>query len=134
MLGLSIRFVVSLLLVLATYNPEGVSFSHWVLQGEGGATAPKAFAGVALTIGWVAAFTSSWRSLGVIGTGLLAALVATGLWTVIEWSDTEVSARGITYLVLVSIAFVLAFAMSWSSWREEVRRRFGRDADEEAGR
>ena len=125
-MGFLIRFVVALVLVLATYNPEEVSFSHWVLHGEDGITAPKALTAVVLTIGWVAAFTASWRSLGVIGTGLAGALVGTGLWTVIDWSGSEVSARGINYLVLVSIAFVLAVAMSWSTWGEKIRGLFKR--------
>lgn len=115
MRGLGIRFAAALVLVLATYNPEGQSFFHWVVESWSTMTPPKALAGVVLTIGWVVAFTTAWRALGVIGTGLLAALVATLLWTVMDFAGVEASSRAITYGVLVGIAFVLAVATSWKS-------------------
>ena len=112
---LGIRFAAALVLVLATYNPEGHSFYHWVVESWATMTPPKALAGVVLTIGWVVAFTTAWRALGVIGTGLLAALVATLLWTVMDFAGVEASSRAITYGVLVGIAFVVAVATSWKS-------------------
>jgi hypothetical protein len=123
MRGFAIRLAAALVLVLATYNPEGHSFYHWVLESWSTMTPPKALAGVVLTIGWVVAFTTAWRALGVIGTGLLAALVATLLWTILDWAGVEASSRGITYGVLVGIAFVLAAATSWKALREALRGR-----------
>jgi len=122
MLGWLLRFVPVLALVLVTWNPEGRSYVHWVSDWEEGITAPKAFLGVVLTIGWVAAFTISWKSLGVIATGLLGALIGTGLWLVIDWSGAALSGRAISYLVLVSIAVMLASAMSWPSLRAAFSR------------
>jgi len=115
MRGFAIRFAAALVLVLATYNPEGQSFFHWVVESWTAMTPPKALAGVVLTIGWVVAFTTAWRALGVIGTGLLAALVATLLWTVMDFAGVEASSRAITYAVLVGIAFVVAVATSWKA-------------------
>jgi putative flippase GtrA len=66
---------------------------------------------------------TAWRSLGVIPTGLLAALVGSGLWMLTDWTGTQLSARAISYLVLVSIAFVLAAAGSW----KQVRAALGRE-------
>jgi hypothetical protein len=115
--GFVLRLLGALALVLATYNPEGWSFSHWVLE-DGGVTAPKAFAGVVLTIGWFVLFRAAFRSLGVIATGLAGAFVGTLLWLVIDTTDVGPStARGFTYLVLFAIAFVLAGAASWSRLR-----------------
>ncbi|MGI9432731.1 MAG: DUF6524 family protein [Myxococcota bacterium] len=121
MRGLGIRFAAALVLVLATYNPEGQSFFHWVVGSWETMTPPKALAGVVLTIGWVVAFTTAWRALGVIGTGLLAALVATLLWTIMDFAGVEASSRAITYGVLVGIAFVLAVATSWKTLRASFR-------------
>jgi Family of unknown function (DUF6524) len=133
MLGWSLRFAAVLVLVLVTWNPEGRSLVHWVgAEWEDGITPPMAFTAVLLTIGWVAAFVASWRSLGVIGTGLLAALVGTGLWWVVDSSGTTLSGRAISYLVLLSIAFVLASAMSWKTFRSAIARRFRRSSAEDA--
>jgi hypothetical protein len=123
MLGWALRFLAVLALVVVTWNPDGHSFVHWVSDWPEGITPYQAFTGVVLTIGWVAAFVASWRSLGVIGTGLLAALIGTGLWMLFDWTGTSLSARAISYLVLVAIAFVLATAMSWRSFRRALAQR-----------
>jgi hypothetical protein len=122
MRGWLLRFLAVFVLVLVTWNPEGRSFVHWVSDWEQGITPPKAFVGVVLTIAWVAAFVTSWKSLGVIGTGLLAALVGTGLWMAADWVGVTLSGRAISYLVLVSIAAVLSSAMSWKAFRNRRRR------------
>lgn len=117
MKGFLARLAGTFLLVVATYNPSGHSFSHFVLEGGWVVTPAKAFLGVALTIGWVFVFTSAWRSLGVIGTGLLGALVATALWWTLSSLGAGLGARALTWLVLAAIAFVLAAAMSWAGLR-----------------
>ncbi len=124
MRGFLLRFGAALVLVFATYNPEGRSFSHWVLRFDG-LTPLMAFVGVALTIGWVAVFTAAWRSLGFIMTGLVAALVATLLWMVVDTARGSMSLHAVSYLALVGIAFALALAMSWSSFRSAAASRFG---------
>jgi hypothetical protein len=116
------RFAGTLVLVLATYNPSGRSYSHFAWGGGWELTPPKAFLGVVLTIGWVYVFTSAWRSLGVIGTGLLGALVATGLWWALASLGAGLGASALTWVVLVGVAFVLAAAMSW----RDLRGRFAR--------
>jgi len=117
MRGWSLRFLAVLVLVLATWNPEGVSLVHEVGAAGFEISSTLAFLGVVLTIGWVATFLGAWRSLGVIPTGLLAALVGTGLWMLADWTGAQLSARAISYLVLIAIAFVLATAMSWKQLR-----------------
>jgi hypothetical protein len=125
MRGFLLRFLGALVLVFATYNPEGRSFTHWVLRDE--LTPAKAFVGVVLTIGWVAVFTAAWRSLGFIMTGLVAALVGTLLWLVVDTAHGSMSLHAVAYLALIGIAFALAVAMSWSSFRRGVASRFGSD-------
>jgi hypothetical protein len=126
MRGFLLRFVGALVLVFATYNPEGRSFTHWLLRFDG-FTPLKAFVGVALTIGWVVVFTAAWRSLGFIMTGLVAALVGTLLWLVVDTAHGSMSLHAVAYLALIGIAFALAVAMSWSSFRRGVASRFGSD-------
>jgi hypothetical protein len=129
--GFLLRLALALVLVLATYNPEGHSFVHWVLHGGDGLTPPKALTGVALTIAWVVAFSASWRGLGVIGTGLMGALVGTLIWTFLDWADPEIGSRAVSYVVLFAIALVLAIGTSWSRVRQSFARRFGPGDDEE---
>jgi uncharacterized membrane protein len=116
MRGFLLRFLGALVLVFATYNPEGHSFTHWVLRFEG-FTPALALTGVLLTIAWVAVFTAAWRSLGFIMTGLVAALVAALLWMLVDKARGSLSLHAVSYLALIGIAFALAVAMSWSTFR-----------------
>lgn len=58
------RFLASLLLVVATYNPSGYSFAHWIRNAfSASGLGPEHFvAGIALVIGWVilVAATKRW--------------------------------------------------------------------------
>lgn len=123
MRGFLIRFALALVLVFATWNPWGHSYTHWVHPFAEGFTPPKAVAGVLLTIGWVAAFTAAWRSLGFVMTGLAAALVAALLWMLVDSARGSLGASAVASLALVGIALVLAVATSWSSWRRTMQGR-----------
>ena len=48
-----IRFIFAIVIVFSTYNPEGVSYYHWVIGDLAGFSVLKAFLGVVLLIGWV---------------------------------------------------------------------------------
>jgi len=48
-----VRFVFAILVVFATYNPEGVSYYHWIAEEFPTFTVFKAFVGVVLLIGWI---------------------------------------------------------------------------------
>ena len=121
MKGFLLRFLAALVLVLATYNPEGWSYTHWALRGGLHVTPEKAVAGVVLTIGWVFMLQSAIRSLGFIGAGLAFALMGTLIWLFVDTTHVGAgSAKGITYLSLVAIAAVLAAGMSWSLFRRRV--------------
>jgi hypothetical protein len=129
MRAFALRLLFVAALVAATYNPEGRSYVHWVLDG-GELTPAKAFVGVALTIAWVFVFTTTWRALGFIGTGLAIALVGTGMWLALDWTHASLGARAIAWLVLAGIALVFAGGMSWSSLRRRATGQVDvRDAD-----
>ena len=70
--GFVLRFLVAAVLIFATYNPEGLSYFHWMKEG-GPMTPLKAFAGVVLAIGWVFLLRTTPRSLHPVGILLAAA-------------------------------------------------------------
>ncbi len=123
--GLLLRMVAALLLVYATYNPEGVSYFHWVFSrapGESGLgsylhgfTPLKGLAGVLLIAAWVVFLQAARRSLGVGGAVLVLALFACTIWAMIYYGAiSPTSSRAIAHLVLVAVSLVLAIGMSWS--------------------
>ena len=120
--GAVARFVAALVLVYATWNPEGVSFYHWAIApivGDAppatGSLALRFLAGILLAIGWVVFLQAARRSLGVAGAVLSFALCAGVIWLLIEQRVVSpTSARAIGHIALLAIALVLAAGMSWS--------------------
>jgi hypothetical protein len=103
--GMALRFLASLILVLATYNPSG-NFPH--LEPV------QAVTGIALLGIWIFFVQATWRSLGtlgvVIGLAFFAALV--WLFSSLGWfSLTNQSA--VTWAALVMIAFLLTIGLCW---------------------
>jgi hypothetical protein len=115
-----LRLALALVLVFATYNPEGYSYYHWTITRLPQITVLQAFTGVVLVIGWVIFLRASFRSLGLFGILLAVAFFGTLLWLIVDmgWVSAK-SPRAVAYLVLVAASGVLAAGISWS----HVRRR-----------
>jgi hypothetical protein len=125
--GFLIRLSVALTLVLATFNPSGYSYFHWVKDSlPDSISALQAFAGVILLIGWVMFIRAGKRSLGFIGIVLASAFFATLFWLLMDWGLLEPeNIDAVTWLVEILLAGVLAIGMSWS----HIRRRMSGQVD-----
>lgn len=115
------RWGAALVLVFATFNPTGHSFYHWAagaLGGEG-LGAEHYFVGVLLLAGWAVFIAATQRSLGTPGIVILAALIGTGIWLLVDVGVIHAdSTRAITWVSLAALATLLAVGMSWSHiWR-----------------
>ncbi|MBM4257349.1 MAG: hypothetical protein FJ147_15815 [Deltaproteobacteria bacterium] len=123
------RLLFALLLVGATYNPEGYSYYHWALTDFSLFGPEQTVVGVLLLIGWVIYLRATLRSLGLLGLVLVVALCASLVWLLTSWGWIAAdSPRAITYVSLVIVALILATGMSWS----HVRRRISGQADVDA--
>jgi hypothetical protein len=119
-LAILARFVFALAVVLGTYNPEGVSYYHWLRQG-GGSLPLKAFVGVVLLIAWVLLAKTARSSLGTLGLVLTAAFFGTLTWLVMSYAHLEAhSGRAITYVVGVALAAVLSVGLGWARTRQKL--------------
>jgi len=124
--GVGIRFLLALVLVFATYNPDGYSYFHWAIKDFMNFSVLKAFVGVVLLIGWVVYLRATFRSLGPIGVTLAVAFFGTLLWLVVDWGLIPASSiRTVTYLILIAASAVLATGMTWS----HIRRRISGQMD-----
>jgi len=118
--GMIVRFLTALLLVYATFNPEGISFFHWTLapivrgEGIGSVGSLKVVAGILLLIGWLVFLRASRRSLGILGAGLV--LGGAIVWLLIGSRVVPPgSARAVTHIALVIVSLVLTIGGSWSA-------------------
>ena len=124
--GFLVRFVFAIIVVFATYNPEGTSYYHWVSEALSEFSILKAFVGVVLLIGWVILLRASIGSLGFIGILLAAAFFGLAIWLIIDVLGLSTdNFRIISYIVGIMLASVLSIGVSWS----HIRRRISGQVD-----
>lgn len=115
------RFIAAGLLVIATWNPTGLSFVHWVTaMAEEDALGPvHLFVGLLLLSGWIVFLAASFRSLGLLGLALVTALFGSFAWLIVDSGIVSQESEGaMTWIVLFCCAGVLSVGMSWSHiWR-----------------
>lgn len=119
--GFVIRLVATLVLVLATYNPSGWSFVHWLQNAfSNQALGPEHFVvGVIILIGWVILMAATQRSIGTFGLILVAALFGGIVWMLIDFGILRIdSVAEFTWVVLIILSVMLTIGLSWSHvWR-----------------
>jgi hypothetical protein len=118
MFRIFIRFLMALALVLGTWNPSGYSYIHWLQQSLPDFTAPLAFAGVVLLIGWVMFLHATLESLGFLGILLAAAFFGTLTWLFFDQGWITAKNDVVTWVSLTVLAAILTVGMAWSHiWR-----------------
>ena len=121
MKGFLLRFLAAAMLLLATYNPDGRSYVHWLAADGWNFTPLKAFVGVCLLGAWVFLLGSTLRSLGLVGALLAAAFFGTLIWLIVSWLHLEPqTAKGLTYLILLGLAAVLSTGSVFSIVRRKL--------------
>lgn len=119
--GFLFRLVATAVLVLATYNPSGYSFAHWVKTAfANSGLGPEHFVvGVVLVIGWIILLSATYRSMGLLGLILGAALFGGLVWLLIDFGVLSIdSPSELTWVILIVASIVLAIGLSWSHvWR-----------------
>lgn len=124
--GVVLRLVLSGVLVLATFNPSGRSFYHWLVRDFGTPGPLLVLAGLVLLIGWIVLLRSMLRSIGVGGAVLTMGLLAALTWLVVSWGWLDPhNATAMTWVVLVALTLVLTTGLIWS----HLRRRLTGQAD-----
>ncbi len=119
--GFAWRLAATLVLVLATYNPSGWSYVHWVQNGfSNDGLGPEHFVvGVVVLIGWVILLTATQRSMGTFGLILEALLFGGLVWLLIDFGVLRIdSVSEFTWVILIILSVMLAIGLSWSHvWR-----------------
>jgi hypothetical protein len=113
--GVLARFLASLVLVVATFNPTGYSFVHWIAANFPHLEPIQLVVGIALLGLWLFFLHATWRSLGTVGVVLGLAFLAAVVWLFASWgwfhSATHVA---MIWMALILIACLLTFGLSWA--------------------
>ncbi len=109
------RFLASLVLVLATYNPTGTSYLHWVGGVFPHVQPLQAVIGLALLAVWIFFVHATWRSLGTLGVALGLAFAAAAVWLFTSWGWLSLSnSSAMTWVALIVIAGLLTLGLCWA--------------------
>ncbi len=123
-----IRFIFAIVVVFSTYNPEGVSYYHWVIEDLAGFSVLKAFVGVVLLIGWVILFRATLGSLGTIGIILATAFFGLAIWLIVDVLGLSTGDfRVLSYIIEILLASILSIGVSWSHIRRRISGQVGTD-------
>ena len=126
--GFLVRFVFAIVVVFATYNPEGASYFHWIYNELPEFSVIKAFIGVVLLIGWIILIRATLGSIGFIGVLLAAAFFGLAIWLVVDvFGLSTDSSRVITYIIEIMLASVLSIGVSWSHIRRRITGQIDTD-------
>ena len=114
-----IRFFLSLLLVLSTWNPTGYCYVDWLLAHFPAMTAELAFVGVVLLIGWALFLNATRAALGFFGVILAAAFFGTLTWVLFDQGLITAKNDVVTWVSLLVLAGILALGMACGNvWRK----------------
>jgi hypothetical protein len=108
------RIALAVVLVLATWNPTGISYVQWALAGGGAIDAGKALVGLLLLAGWILCVRATWVSLGALGVVIAGALIAAFVWWLVSVGIVATDHRTFTWIALVAVGVVLGIGMGWS--------------------
>lgn len=119
--GFLVRLIAALVLVFASYNPEGYSYYDWALRDISQFSILKGFVGVVLLIGWTILLRATIKSLGPFGIILALAFFGLLLWLIVDWLAISTdNIRVLTYIVELMIAGILSTGVSWSHIRRRI--------------
>lgn len=113
--GFVIRWLMAMFLVVATYNPSGYSYYHWVVDLGSGDWLLKALLGIVLVILYATFGLATLRSLGRIGVAAWLLFFVSITWLMIDIGLIRIASSGtVVTIVLAVLANVLAVGLSWS--------------------
>lgn len=120
------RWIIALILVFATFNPTPYNFVSLALGGGEVGLPYLALGGLVLLVGYVIFLRATFRSIGVFGIALVAAIFGAIIWVLADLRLLDPANQDLlTWIVLVAIATIMGIGVSWS----HVRRRISGQAD-----
>lgn len=124
--GFLFRVIAAIVIVMATYNPTGNSFFHWVKEGFTENLEIKVLVAVLLVIAYVVLLRSTLASIGPFGAILVAALVGAVTWVLVSSGIVSLENQSaVEWLALIGIGLILGVGLSWSL----IRRRLSGQLD-----
>jgi len=116
--GFIIRWALAFFLLTATYNPSEYNYVTWSRANYHTDLALVVLFGLILLSGYIIYLRATLQSIGLIGIVLVSAIVAAGVWVLIDQGLIVLgNADRVNWLTLFGLSFVLGIGLSWSHVR-----------------
>ena len=126
MYGLLWRWLGALVLVVVSYNPTSLNYIHWARTRFDDQMPYIVLAGLILFVAYIVYFRATFRSIGVLGIALVAALLAALIWVmntigILSLNNPTV----LTWVGIIALSIVMGVGLGWS----KIRRRLSGQVD-----
>lgn len=108
------RLFFGIALVIATWNPAGLSYVSWVLNHDPAMMWYVVLVGAALAILYIVYIRMTLRSIGRVGIAAILLLCAGATWWLLDAGFITLEGGTSLWLALVALGIVLGVGMSWA--------------------
>ncbi len=121
MTGFLIRWAIAFALLTPSYNPTDWNYLTWATENFSVETPLAVFGGLILMAGYIIYLRATLRSIGLIGMGLVGAIVAAAVWVLIDRGIVILNSETLKiWMTLIGLSFVLGIGLSWSHIRRAI--------------
>jgi hypothetical protein len=114
--GIIVRWLMSMFVVFAIFNPSGYSYVHWVLRDADQPWSVKVLAGLLLGSLATTFLLATVRALGFRGIMAASGLLVAATWAMIDLGLLRnLSHSAYLTIALTVIASILTLGLSWSN-------------------
>jgi len=125
MTGFLARWGLAFGLLCASYNPTRWNYTSWAIENYTVETPIVLLLGLLLIAGYIIYVRATLKSIGPIGIGLVAAIVAAAVWTLKDQGILSLDSTAIQiWIALIGLSFVLGIGLSWSHIRRAISGQF----------
>jgi len=132
MTGIFLRWVFAFGLLAATFNPTRWNYVHWARLAYADQLPETVLSGLMLLIGYIIYLRATLRSIGGFGMLLVAALVASLIWVLIDLGVLGLDNSELNlWLGILAVSVVLGVGLSWSLVRRALSGQYDIDDGDE---
>lgn len=121
MMGILLRWLGAFLLLSAIFNPTPWNFATWARDNWADQMPLTVFLGLILGVIAMVYLVATMRSIGILGSIVIAAIFGAGIWVLTDWGLLGLDNSALnTWLAILVLSLILGIGMSWSILRQRL--------------
>ena len=114
-MGFLIRWAFAFGLLAATFNPTQWNYTRWATNNFSGQMPMVVLLGLLLVVGYIIYLRATLHSIGMLGMGLIGAVVVALLWVLYDFGLLSLDNSSINvWIGILALSLVLGVGLSWS--------------------